>query len=419
LDSRTSSRCRSLDQQVFEYGKGPEPPQHFNCRSRTVAEIDYENLSRVFGRKIEAPRRRGFRPSESGLVPAGQSYGTWLSGQSQTIKAKALGSKKVRFFDKLSKKYGGDQAIRKFVAVDGSEKTLAQLQAAYGRNAEKIKIVPDVVRERKGAELSWQRYSDGSLAENAEPSNLTRWTPERQELHRRIIEDVIAENNPKAQKNPIFFMTGGGSASGKSIMLKKSPLPKGTVVIDADEIKKRLPEFNAMKAKGGKIAENAANYVHEESSWISKLIQRESAQRRYHTMLDGTGDGSLKSLSGKIKMMTDRGMTVRAKYATAEIATALERNYQRFLKTKRLVPPKYVRNVHRDVSRVVPEAIRAGIFDDFELYDMNKTGEAVLVATFTKKDGLKIVNNNLYGNFLAKADQPNSLFTKWTEKKKR
>ena len=88
----------------------------------------------------------------------------------------------------MSKKYGGDQAIRKFVAVDGSEKTLAQLQAAYGRNAEKIKIVPDVVRERKGAEFSWQRYSDGSLADNAEPSNLTKWTPERQELHRKIIE---------------------------------------------------------------------------------------------------------------------------------------------------------------------------------------------------------------------------------------
>ena len=416
LDSKTSSRCRSLDQQVFEYGKGPEPPQHFNCRSRTVAEIDYENLSRVFGRKIEAPRRRGFRPSESGLVPAGQSYGTWLSGQSQTIKAKALGAKKVQFFDKLSKKYGGDQAIRKFVAVDGSEKTLAQLQAAYGRNAEKIKIVPDVVRERKGAELSWQRYSDGSLAENAEPSNLTRWTPERQELHRQIIEDVIAENNPKAQKNPIFFMTGGGSASGKSIMLKKSPLPKGTVVIDADEIKKRLPEFNAMKAKGGKIAENAANYVHEESSWISKLIQRESAQRRYHTMLDGTGDGSVASLTKKIKTMTDRGMTVRAKYATAEIATALERNYQRYIKTGRRVLPEYVRNVHRKVSEIVPEAIKNGIFDDFELYDMNKAGEAILVATFTKKDGLKILDNNLYGNFLAKAFQPDSLFEKWMDK---
>ena len=419
LDSRTSSRCRLLDQQVFEYGKGPEPPQHFNCRSRTVAEIDYENLSRVFGRKIEAPRRRGFRPSESGLVPAGESYGAWLAKQSPAVKAKALGVNKVRFFDKLSKKYGGDQAIRKFASIDGSEKTLAQLQAAYGKNANKIKIVPDVVRERKSAPYTWQRYSDGSLAKKAEPSNLTKWTPERQKLHDQIVEDIIAENNPRAQKNPIFYMTGGGSASGKSIMLKKSPLRKGTVVIDSDEIKKRLPEFKAMQAKGGKIAEAAAGYVHEESSWISKRLMRECAQRRYHTMLDGTGDGSLKSLSGKIKMMTDRGMTVRAKYATAEIATALERNYQRYIKTKRLVPPTYVRNVHREVSKVVPQAIRANVFDDFELYDMNKTGEAIKVATYTKKDGLKILNNDLYGNFLAKADQPDSLFTKWTEKKKR
>ena len=121
-------------------------------------------------------------------------------------------------------------------------------------------------------------------------------------------------------------MTGGGSASGKSIMLKKSPLPKGTVVIDADEIKKKLPEFNAMLAKGGDTALKAAELcTHEESSWIGKLIQRESAQRRYHTMLDGTGDGSVASLTKKIKTMTDRGMTVRAKYATAEIATALKK----------------------------------------------------------------------------------------------
>ena len=415
LDSRTSSRCRLLDQQVFEYGKGPEPPQHFNCRSRTVAEIDYDNLSRVFGRKIEAPRRRGFRPSESGLVPAGESYGTWLSKQSPAVKAKALGAKKVRYFDKLSKKYGGDQAIRKFVAADGSERTLAQLQAAYGRDAEKIKIIPDIVKERKDAEFSWQRYSNGSLADKAEPSNLTKWTPERQELHRRIVEDIIAENNPKAQKNPIFFMTGGGSASGKSIMLKKSPLPKGTVVIDADAIKQRLPEYNAMLAKGGSIAEKAASYTHEESSWISKLIQRESAQRRFHTMLDGTGDGSVASLTKKIKLMTDRGMTVRAKYATAEIVTALKRNAARYAKTGRMVPPEYVRDVHRKISQIVPEAIRAGVVDDFELYYMNKAGEAILVATYTKKDGLRILDNNLYGNFLAKADQPDSLFARFMD----
>ena len=63
----------------------------------------------------------------------------------------------------------------------------------------------------------------------------------------------------RRKKNPILFYDRRRVGFGKSIMLKKSPLPKGTVVIDADAIKKKLPEFNAMKAKGGKIAENAAN----------------------------------------------------------------------------------------------------------------------------------------------------------------
>lgn len=33
LDSRTSTICRSLAGRVYEYGKGPMPPQHPNCRS--------------------------------------------------------------------------------------------------------------------------------------------------------------------------------------------------------------------------------------------------------------------------------------------------------------------------------------------------------------------------------------------------
>jgi len=31
LDTRTSAICRALDGKQFEYGKGPTPPQHFNC----------------------------------------------------------------------------------------------------------------------------------------------------------------------------------------------------------------------------------------------------------------------------------------------------------------------------------------------------------------------------------------------------
>lgn len=37
LDGRTSALCRSLNGQIFVFGKGPLPPAHMNCRSHIVA----------------------------------------------------------------------------------------------------------------------------------------------------------------------------------------------------------------------------------------------------------------------------------------------------------------------------------------------------------------------------------------------
>jgi len=424
LDSRTSAVCRSLDGQIFAYGKGPEPPQHFGCRSTTVPVIDYKGNGWPAPPSVTTAKRA----SADGPVPANTTYGKWLYDQRAKTKSgnlskftpgpeqiKALGREKAKYFNRLADKYGADQAMAKFMREDGSEVTLKKLESRYGKPKDIKPKVSSVVKERKNAEYSWQRYSNGSLKEGAEPTSATVWTKDRQKLHDKIVDDILNENNPKPQKNPEFFMTGGGSASGKSIMLKKSPLPKGTVVIDSDEIKKRLPEFSAMQKKGGEIAEAAAGYVHEESSYLSKRLMRESAQRRYHTMLDGTGDNSIKSLQKKVQQMSDRGMKVKAKYATADIETALERNYQRFLKTKRLVPATYVRDVHRNVSKVVPDALQAGIFDDFELYDMNQSGQAIRVANYTKEKGLNIEDQDLWNRFLGKAWQPDSQFTKWTD----
>ena len=112
LDSRTSPICRALDGQEFEYGKGPTPPQHFNCRSTTVPVIDYERLG------IEPPKQ-GKRRSRDGLVPADQTYGQWLYKQSKEEKADILGPEKVPYFNRLARKYGPTDAIRKFVSEDG------------------------------------------------------------------------------------------------------------------------------------------------------------------------------------------------------------------------------------------------------------------------------------------------------------
>jgi len=124
LDTRTSAICRSLDGQEFEYGKGPVPPQHFNCRSTTVPIVDYEALGFT-------PPKPGKRAAKGGMVPADQSYGQWLNNQSKETKADVLGPEKVPYFNRLVKKYGSTDAIRKFVSEDGSELTLEQLRRRY------------------------------------------------------------------------------------------------------------------------------------------------------------------------------------------------------------------------------------------------------------------------------------------------
>ena len=132
LDTRTSAICRALDGQEFKYGKGPTPPQHFNCRSTTVPVIDYKALGFT-------PPPAGTRASADGQVPVNTTYGKWLydkmPGESKADvlarQQQALGSK-APYFRRLADKYGADAAIAKLVRDDGSELTLDQLRARYG-----------------------------------------------------------------------------------------------------------------------------------------------------------------------------------------------------------------------------------------------------------------------------------------------
>ncbi len=127
LDTRTSGICRALDGREFEYGKGPKPPQHFNCRSTTVPIVDYEELGLT-------PPPEGRRAAAGGMVPANESYGQWLSKpENRARKIEALGEERAKYFDRLARKHGPRDAIAKLVRDDGSELTLNDLRRRYGR----------------------------------------------------------------------------------------------------------------------------------------------------------------------------------------------------------------------------------------------------------------------------------------------
>jgi SPP1 gp7 family putative phage head morphogenesis protein len=123
LDSRTSSICAALDGREFPYGKGPTPPQHFNCRSTTVPIIDPDILP---------PSTTAKRASADGPVPINTSYGQWLKDQPLKTQQDVLGPGKVPYFNRLVDKYGARDAMAKLVRDDGSELTLDQLRKRYG-----------------------------------------------------------------------------------------------------------------------------------------------------------------------------------------------------------------------------------------------------------------------------------------------
>ena len=136
LDSRTSPICQRLDGQEFSYNKGPTPPQHFNCRSTTVPVVDFDGLQKKYP-GLEKPPATALdtRPSITGRVPQGTSYGNWLLDQDRKLQIKTLGNEgKVNYFKKLAKKEGsGQAALRKMIRNDGSERSLKDLERLYGK----------------------------------------------------------------------------------------------------------------------------------------------------------------------------------------------------------------------------------------------------------------------------------------------
>ena len=172
LDSRTSAVCRNLDGQVFKYNEGPTPPQHFGCRSTTVAVINYKKWG-------FSPPPAGKRASVDGPVPANTTYGKWLYDKRKPgtkftpgpEQIKVLGTQKAKYFNRLSNKYGPDEAMKKFMREDNSETSLATLQKRYGKpenikakaikkKAAALKIPVETLSTTKATTDTWSPTSD-------------------------------------------------------------------------------------------------------------------------------------------------------------------------------------------------------------------------------------------------------------------
>lgn len=124
----------------------------------------------------------------------------------------------------------------------------------------------------------------------------------------------------------------GPPAAGKSTIANELAVTRRAMILDSDEIKKSLPEFD-------RGAGTAA--VHEESSDISKSLQALSIARGSNVVLPKVGDNPA-SIQKTIELYKAAGYKVSVVNMAVTPENAYKRNISRFVETGRLVPPSYL-----------------------------------------------------------------------------
>lgn len=250
----------------------------------------------------------------------------------------------------------------------------------------------------KGKEVDPIDLSEkGTLGKDSLADHVTdkgQLSPERQEVHRQIIEDYFKGHQPYAPgEEKVAMFTGGGGASGKGAFSKdigkfysqnKKPL-----VIDPDEIKKSLA-----KADGREMNDKLTGYYHEESSALAKQIYSTSLKNNYPTFYDGTatGGGIYKLLDSAKK----NGYKTEMSFVYSDWKTVRMNSLDRYRATNRLVPITHLTGAHQKAFESV-EKLQDKV-DSFKLYD-NAGRNLKLVGSQTGGKKLTIHDSASYERF--------------------
>ena len=200
------------------------------------------------------------------------------------------------------------------------------------------------------------------------------YTAERMEKHNEIIDhfindETIAAAMPKDGDAPQFTILGGRGGSGKSWFKNKVYKPGSAIVIDADEIKGMLPEYEGWNAY----------QVHEESGDLFDRITNIATQFGLNIVHDATMKTKDKAVN-LVNNFKEKGYQVDAHYMHLPRHEAAKRAVSRFLgSSQRYVPIEVVlANTGNEESF---DAIR-DLVDNWSFRDNNvsKGDEPILIS---------------------------------------
>jgi predicted kinase len=153
----------------------------------------------------------------------------------------------------------------------------------------------------------------------------------------------------------------GPPAAGKSTIANDIAIARGAAIIDSDEIKKSLPEFD-----GGV----GASAVHEESSALTKDLQSVMIHRGTNVVLPKVGE-TFASIEKVIALYRKGGYRVSVVNMAVTPENAYRRMIGRFAATGRIIPPEYLDMVGSKPSLTYHELKIKGAADGYAEIDNN------------------------------------------------
>lgn len=233
---------------------------------------------------------------------------------------------------------------------------------------------------------------------------------ERAALYNRIINKYLEGVEPPADGKPTLDYMGGGGGSGKSYTISQGVVQvpgKGKAVqINSDDIKMEIPEFRQRAASDDEaISKGAANYVHEESSKITKYLTQAAMAKGLNIVIDGVASDPEK-LSQEIKAARDGGYsTVRAHYVATPTEIALAASRSRYSdnpnkEERRYVPDDVILEAHKKVSANFPAL--SELFDSVEVVQNDRSSPVRRIAYKERGGEMQVTDQAAYQAFLDK-----------------
>lgn len=226
------------------------------------------------------------------------------------------------------------------------------------------------------------------------------YTENRRILHSKIINHLLKKAGPSSSSiRPQAYLLGGGTASGKTTILQRVIKPKlhkqgiTALIINADQIKKYIPEYVKLQKK---YPLEAAQLVHKESRDIASQLLAQAVEQKRHFVLESTF-ASAKRSEKLIEWLKNSGYYLHLYIADVPVEQAIRRSDKRGKRTGRFVPHAVIRKTHR----LVPRTFRS-IKDQVDRhYVYSNEKELKLIVTKSS-----IREQHLYNSFLQKGGSP-------------